>query len=109
MIQHWSICNWFAPKRSQRTNLTRKGIVSIALTLTLVFSAAAQLPKNDALAAGFANPPDSAKPRVWWHWMNGNITKEGIKLDLEWMKRVGIGGFQKFDAARNTTQMGDKA
>ena len=31
--------------------------------------------------------------------MNGNITKEGIKRDLEWMKRVGIGGFQNFDAA----------
>jgi hypothetical protein len=31
----------------------------------------------------FQDPPDSAKPRVWWHWMNGNITKEGIKLDLE--------------------------
>ena len=34
---------------------------------------------GDALERGFQNPPDSAKPRVWWHWMNGNITKEGIK------------------------------
>jgi len=33
---------------------------------------------GDALERGFQNPPDSAKPRVWWHWMNGNITKEGI-------------------------------
>ena len=31
--------------------------------------------------------------------MNGNISKDGIKADLEWMKRVGIGGFQNFDAA----------
>ena len=54
---------------------------------------------SDSLEQGFKNPPDSAKPRVWWHWMNGNITKEGIKLDLEWMKRVGIGGFQNFDAS----------
>ena len=30
--------------------------------------------------------------------MSGNVTKEGIKADLEWMKRVGIGGFQNFDA-----------
>jgi hypothetical protein len=30
--------------------------------------------------------------------MSGNITKDGIKADLEWMKRVGIGGFQNFDA-----------
>ena len=54
---------------------------------------------DDPLEAGFANPPNAARPRVWWHWMNGNITKEGIKLDLEWMHRVGIGGFQNFDAS----------
>ena len=52
----------------------------------------AQTP-SDALKQGFENPPNGARPRVWWHWMNGNITKEGIKLDLEWMHRVGLGGF----------------
>ena len=31
--------------------------------------------------------------------MNGNITKNGITKDLDWMKRVGIGGFQNFDAS----------
>jgi hypothetical protein len=41
------------------------------------------------LEPGFQQPPDSAKPRVWWHWMNGNISKEGIELDLEWMHRAG--------------------
>jgi len=46
----------------------------------------------DGLAAGFANPPASAKPWVYWFWLNGNITKEGITADLEAMKRVGIGG-----------------
>ena len=54
---------------------------------------------DDPLETGFAKPPNEARPRVWWHWMNGNITKEGIKLDLEWMHRVGIGGFQNFDAS----------
>src|SRR5207302_1827350 len=61
-----------------------------------------------SLEDGFKNPPSSAKPRVWWHWMNGNITKEGIKLDLEWMKRVGIGGFQNFDAALSTPKLVEK-
>ena len=60
------------------------------------------------LEAGFRNPPESAKPRIWWHWMNGNITKEGIKADLEWMKRVGIGGFQSFDADISTPQIVEK-
>jgi hypothetical protein len=40
--------------------------------------------------------------------MNGNITKDGIKLDLEWMKRIGIGGFQTFDASLGTPQVVDK-
>jgi hypothetical protein len=63
---------------------------------------------GDALLRGFENPPDSAKPRVWWHWMSGNITKAGIQADLEWMKRVGIGGFQNFDAGLNTPQIVEK-
>jgi hypothetical protein len=68
-----------------------------AAALTGSATAAERTRAADPLAAGFAHPPDSAKPRVWWHWMNANITKPGIKADLEWMKRVGIGGFQNFD------------
>jgi hypothetical protein len=60
---------------------------------------------EDPLARGFADPPDSARPRVWWHWMSGNVTKEGIKADLEWMKRAGIAGFQNFDAGLETPQI----
>ena len=52
---------------------------------------------QNALLSGFQNPPISARPRVWWHWLNGNVSREGIHKDLEWMKRVGIGGLQNFD------------
>ena len=72
------------------------------------FGVLAQQPPGDPLLRGFQNPPDSAKPRVWWHWMSGNVTKEGIKADLEWMKRSGIGGFQNFDAGLNTPQIVEK-
>lgn len=48
---------------------------------------------------GFVNPPASAKPHTWWHWMNGNISKEGITADLEAMAEAGIGGAQIFNAA----------
>ena len=51
---------------------------------------------SDSLKDGFVNPPSGARPRVWWHWMNGNISQPGIKLDLEWMHRVGIAGFPEF-------------
>jgi len=63
---------------------------------------------GDPLRRGFENPPDSAKPRVWWHWMSGNISKPGIRADLEWMKRVGVAGFQNFDAGLNTPQIVEK-
>jgi hypothetical protein len=63
---------------------------------------------GDPLHRDFLNPPATARPRVWWHWMNGNITKEGIQLDLSWMKRVGIGGLQNFDAALATPQVVEK-
>jgi hypothetical protein len=48
--------------------------------------------KAQPLEAGFRNPPDWARPWVYWFWLNGNITHEGITADLEAMKRVGIGG-----------------
>ncbi|MBZ5516558.1 MAG: hypothetical protein LAN62_17255, partial [Acidobacteriia bacterium] len=63
---------------------------------------------GDALMLGFKDPPDLAKPRVWWHWMNGNVTKEGITADLEWMKRVGLGGMQMFDGDMGTPRFVDK-
>jgi len=39
--------------------------------------------------------------------MNGNITQEGIRLDIEWMHRIGLAGFQTFDVARATPQVVD--
>ncbi|MBQ2061852.1 MAG: InlB B-repeat-containing protein, partial [Oscillospiraceae bacterium] len=39
---------------------------------------------------GFNNPPKEAKLRTWWHWLDGNVTREGITADLEAMHRVGI-------------------
>src|ERR1700684_1139204 len=63
---------------------------------------------SDPLRGGFDSPPQSARPLVWWHWMNGNISKEGIKLDLEWMHQEGIGGFRLFDAAVATPHAGEK-
>ena len=37
--------------------------------------------------------------------MNGNISTEGIKLDLDWMHRVGVGGVTIFEGAINTPQV----
>ena len=46
----------------------------------------------DIIEKTFLNPPASAKPWVFWYWMHGAVSKEGITADLEAMKEVGIGG-----------------
>ncbi len=46
---------------------------------------------------GFSNPPDEAKPRTLWHWMNGHVSKDGIRADLEAMKDAGLGGAVVFN------------
>ena len=64
-------------------------MVSVLLGLSGLCQAAgptAELEKE------FASPPESARPWVYWFWLNGNITREGITADLEAMKQAGIGG-----------------
>lgn len=64
-----------------------------------LFLAVALLLSQAAFAQdSFENPPRSARPYVWWHWMDGNTSKDGIRKDLEWMDRIGIAGFHQFDA-----------
>ena len=57
------------------------------------------------LEAGFMNPPHESRPMALWHWMNGNVTKDGIKKDLQWMHDIGLSGFFLFDAAYSTPQV----
>jgi len=40
----------------------------------------------------FKHPPQSAKPWVFWYWMQAAVTKAGITADLEAMKQAGMGG-----------------
>jgi len=68
-----------------------------AVALLAVALTASQPALAASLESGFAQPAGDAKPLVWWHWINGNITKEGIRADLEDMKRVGLGGAQILD------------
>ena len=56
----------------------------------------------------FKDVPKEYRPRVWWHWMNGNVTRDGIRKDLEWMDRAGIAGFHCFDANISTPQIVDQ-
>jgi hypothetical protein len=44
------------------------------------------------LETQFVSPPASARPWVYWFWLNSNIRREVVTADLEAMQRVGIGG-----------------
>lgn len=59
----------------------------------------------DIMKDGFSSPPSHVRPQIWWHWMNGNITKDGIRKDIEWFNRIGLGGFHVFDASFSTPQV----
>jgi hypothetical protein len=102
-----------AQSKSER-NAMITGRFYITAILGLVCFAGYNLPaqtlaatssSEDQILRGFRDPPNGARPRVWWHWMNGNISEEGIKLDLDWMHRVGLGGVTIFEGAINTPQV----
>lgn len=41
----------------------------------------------------FCQPQNQAKPWTFWYWMFGNVSDEGIRLDLHAMHDAGIKGF----------------
>lgn len=72
-----------------------KSIQSVAVSFLLAVLAAGA--HADVLDEGFRSPPPEARPRVFWQWVNGNITREGITADLEALQRVGIKGLLLHD------------
>ncbi|HWI58386.1 MAG TPA: glycosyl hydrolase, partial [Bacillota bacterium] len=65
---------------------------TLGLLWMLVCSAGLGAPSKPELAADFLHPPDSARPWVYWYFMDGNLSRAGMSADLEAMKRAGIGG-----------------
>jgi hypothetical protein len=64
------------------------------LTVTLLscfFATQCTQKPMDSLKADFINPPDSARPGVYWYFMDGNTTREAMTADLESMKKAGLG------------------
>ena len=79
----------------RRTFLASCAAGSAAVALTWPVPVKAESGKS--LLESFRQPPPDARPHTWWHWMNGNVTADGITRDLEAMARVGVGGVQMFD------------
>ncbi len=80
----------------------RLNVISIGFLLFANFAAIAATPaengtepgsrlRGDDLAVRFQNPPDSARPGVYWYFMDGNLNRQEMTVDLESMKQAGIG------------------
>ena len=50
------------------------------------------------LDEGWRQPPNEARLRAYWWWLNGNVDREAITRDLEEMAARGFGGAVVFDA-----------
>ncbi len=56
----------------------------------------------------FQNPPDNARVRAFWWWLNSNVTKDCITRDIEAMKANGYGGAIIFDAGSSNYSVAKK-
>ncbi len=94
-----------------RPNVAREQLLAFARTGAWLFLMWASLaaattlqasPKPTVFETGFLHPPPSARPWVYWFWLSGNITSNGITADLEAMRRAGIGGVLIMDVEEGT-------
>lgn len=67
----------------------RKCFSIIILVLVTIICSGSDI-GNTCIESDFINPPTSIQTAVYWYWIDGNITKEGVIKDLEAMKSVGI-------------------
>jgi len=68
---------------------TAAGVVSVGFPKILL---GMESPNAGSIVDDFIQPPDDARPWVYWYFMDGNLTREGMEADLAAMKRAGIGG-----------------
>jgi hypothetical protein len=61
------------------------------LSFCVLFINAAVAQQVD-LEKAFRSPSAEAHPWVFWYWMQGAVSKEGITADIRAMKEAGIGG-----------------
>ncbi|MEX1118708.1 MAG: glycosyl hydrolase, partial [Terrimicrobiaceae bacterium] len=64
----------------------------LSLAILSVFYASSFAFGSDTLKQGFLNPPQEARPWVYFWWQNNLVNKEGITKDLEEIKSKGIAG-----------------
>ncbi len=82
-----------------------KSYTSILNSILIVLSSCvSSTTKSIDLEKGFKNPAGEARPHVWWHWLDGHISKEGIIKDLKALAEEGIGGATILSIGINTDE-----
>jgi len=80
---------------------TRHCSILAASAIAFVAARGSELP-DGRLAEEFRDPPASARPWVYWWWLESNVSREGITRDLEEIRRAGIAGALIFDAGSSS-------
>ncbi len=76
----------------RRSIVKLSGIVRVVMPgLLAIIAGYAGAGSVDQIAREFEMPPDSARPGVYWYFMDGNLNGEEMTADLESMKEVGLG------------------
>ena len=70
----------------------RKPLLKTLLCLSLLVPAMGSAQDKSALESGFVNPSEKVQTSVYWYWISGNISEEGVKKDLYSMKEPGLTG-----------------
>lgn len=77
------------------TRVTVNVLLKCPATLLLLVLISCKVKDNtndiQVLKEQFLNPPDECRPGVYWYFMDGNLSKDGMTADLESMKKAGIG------------------
>ena len=63
------------------------------------FSEEDKSPSIEELSQNFKSPSKEYHPETWFHLNGNNISKEGLKLDLQAIKDAGLQGIHLFNKA----------
>lgn len=81
------------PRRLVNITHTMKKMACILLAAASIFfsgRAVAAPAELRSLETGFITPPNSAKPGVYWYFVDGNFNREAMTEDLDSMSAAGI-------------------
>ncbi len=77
------------------------GSLFMALLLPLLFGGFGGKKSGTAdvtnIEKAFKNPDGSARPKVYWWWLNGFVDRDRIKEELHAIKNAGLGGVDIFE------------